>query len=110
MTRYIDADVLKDDIAALFERNEKLIDKWLANCVDDVIDEQPTADVIERKVGKWIMDEHPHDGDCRCSCCWVAIDQMHERNHKLLNILTGGRWWSFYKFCPECGAEMIGKE
>lgn len=47
MPRYIDADALKDDIAVLFERNEKLIDEWLANCVDDVIDEQPTADAVE---------------------------------------------------------------
>lgn len=75
-----------------------------------IIEDAPTADVVERKVGKWIMDEHPHDGDCRCSCCWIAIDQMHERNHELLNALTGGRWWSFYKFCPQCGADMRGEE
>ena len=58
------------------------------------------------KEGEWIMDEHPHDGDCRCSVCLIAIDAMHERNHKLLNALTGGKWWTFYRYCPNCGARM----
>ena len=56
--------------------------------------------------GKWILDEDPHDGDCRCSICRVSINQMHERNHGLLNALTGGKWWTFYNFCPNCGAYM----
>lgn len=60
------------------------------------------------KEGEWIMDENPHDGDCRCSVCLVAIDAMHERNHKLLNALTGGKWWTFYHYCPKCGAKMKG--
>lgn len=58
------------------------------------------------KEGEWIMDENPHDGDCRCSACLIAIDAMHERNHKLLNALTGGKWWTFYRYCPKCGARM----
>lgn len=60
----------------------------------------------ERKKGKWILDDNPHDGDCRCSVCLMAIDQMHERNHGLLNALTGGKWWTFYNFCPHCGSKM----
>ena len=64
----------------------------------------------EPKKGKWILDEDPHDGDCRCSACHIAIDQMHERNHGLLNALTGGKWWTFYNFCPNCGADMRGEE
>jgi len=58
------------------------------------------------KEGEWIMDENPHDGDCRCSVCLIAIDAMHERNHELLNALTGGKWWTFYHYCPKCGAKM----
>lgn len=72
-----------------------------------VIEEIPSA---EPKKGKWQLDEEPHDGDCRCSICYVAIDQMHERHHGLLNALTGGKWWRFYKFCPNCGADMRGEE
>lgn len=63
----------------------------------------------ERKKGKWVLDENPHDGDCRCSACGIAIHQMHERNHGLLNALTNGKWWTFYKFCPNCGADMRGE-
>ena len=65
---------------------------------------------VNRKKGRWILDEHPHDGDCRCSACGIAIDAMHERNHGCLNVLTGGKWWTFYKFCPQCGADMRGEE
>lgn len=76
----------------------------LANDVKDI----PAADARPVKRGKWILDEDPHDGDCRCSACGVAIGQMHERNHGLLNALTGGKWWEFYKYCPICGAKMDG--
>lgn len=61
------------------------------------------------KQAYWVLDEDPHDGDCRCSNCLIAIDAMHERNHSLLNALTGGRWWTFYKYCPWCGAKMKGR-
>jgi hypothetical protein len=54
---YIDRDKLKDDIAVLFERNEELIDEWLANCVDDVIDEQPTADVVEKELYNRLLED-----------------------------------------------------
>ena len=66
----------------------------------------PAADVVEVRHGRWVMDETPHDGDCRCSVCRVAIEQMHERHHGLLNALTGGKWWTFYRYCPHCGAQM----
>ena len=45
--RLIDADALMDDIAVLLERNHKLIGEWLANCIDDVIEQAPT--VVEFK-------------------------------------------------------------
>ena len=62
-----------------------------------------TAPVVH---ARWVMDEHPHDGDVRCSACLIAIAQMNERNHKLLNALTGGKWRTFYSYCPKCGAKM----
>jgi NADH pyrophosphatase NudC (nudix superfamily) len=72
--------------------------------------QQLPSEQTDRKKGKWVLDENPHDGDCRCSACYMAIDAMHERNHGLLNALTGGKWWTFYKFCPNCGAEMDMRE
>ena len=66
----------------------------------------PAVDAAPVVHGRWVMDENPHDGDVRCSVCLIAIDQMHERNHKLLNALTGGKWYTFYRYCPQCGAKM----
>lgn len=66
------------------------------------LDKMPTVE----KHGRFVMDEYPHDGDVRCSVCLKAINQMHERNHKLLNALTGGKWYTFYRYCPHCGAKM----
>lgn len=75
----------------------KIIDPML-----NVFEKLPSAE----RHGRWVMDENPHDGDCRCSACTIAIDQMHERNHGMLNSLTGGKWWTFYRYCPNCGARM----
>ena len=54
--RLIDADALMDDIAVLLERNHKLIDEWLANCIDDVIEQAPTVDVVDDLVKAFCED------------------------------------------------------
>ncbi len=69
-----------------------------------------TSDVKHVRYAKWRMDENPHDGDCRCTGCGSCCDDMHERNHGVLNALTGNKWWTFLKYCPMCGAEMVGVE
>jgi hypothetical protein len=61
---------------------------------------------IQPKRGRWELDDDPHDGDCRYSYCGTVIEAMHERHHGLLNSLTGGKWWTFYRYCPNCGAKM----
>ncbi len=75
-------------------------------CGAKLIDDAPTVEAAPVKHGRWVMDEEPHDGDVRCSVCLIAIDQMHERNHELLNAITGGKWYTFYRYCPRCGAKM----
>ena len=95
MSDLIDRQRLKDDIAVLFERNEKLIDEWLANCVDDVIDEQPSADVPDRKVGEWVchgVEEGHLIEKYTCSEC---------------DYYSGTRT---SRFCPNCGARMKGED
>ena len=62
MSDLISREKLKDDIAVLLERNNKLIDEWLANCIDDVIDEQPTVDAVEVVRCKDCV--YFHDGRC----------------------------------------------
>ncbi len=48
--RLVDCEALKDYIAVLLELNNKLIDKWLAHAVEDVLDEAPT--IIEAEGGE----------------------------------------------------------
>ena len=107
MTREEAIEVLKktvDNSVKMTMREWEEFDKLLVEAVDMAIE------ALNRPKGKWVMDENPHDGDCRCSVCGITIDQMHERNHGILNELTGGKWWTFYKFCPKCGAKMKGGE
>ena len=47
--RLVDCETLKDDIAVLLERNEKLIDDWLAYTLDDVIDGTPAIIEAEKE-------------------------------------------------------------
>lgn len=82
MPRYIDADALK----------EKFTSKWIL----DRIDQHPTADVVERKQGKWIDYEDVENSiyghvSCRCSICGHV--SQYEEN-----------------YCMHCGADMRGEE
>ncbi len=54
-----------------------------------------TADVVERKKGKWIWDDEGY----HCSECW-----FHAHGNTL-ECMDGT-----YRFCPSCGAEMEGVE
>lgn len=106
------------------EAVERLLIKWFTQCTEEeffdlkkAVDELPEIKIdegyieeLERKAnesrpkGKWI--EYPdclkYDGallgeDFVCSNCeavWSAIDNEGER----------------FKFCPNCGADMRGKE
>ena len=90
MSDLISKEKLKDDIAVLLERNDKLIDEWLADCIDDVIDEQPTVDAEPVKHGRWIEDKYgiPHCSECGtinntvykayCSNCGARMDEQQE--------------------------------
>lgn len=89
MSDLISREKLKDDIAVLLERNDKLIDEWLANCIDDVIDEQPTVDA--EKHGQW-YDEPNYLGKgvtmYFCSYCGSATYYRED------------------PYCWHCGAKM----
>lgn len=84
MSRYIDADTLSENI--IRRVNNSLIRYWLLSMVSD----QPTADVVDVKRGKWKVDE-THDYEPYCSLCG------HEP-------IAGEK----YNYCPDCGADMRG--
>ena len=99
MARYIDADavnrVFVDELGKIpgviiAERIE-----WTAareaiiRCAGGV-STIPTADVVERKKGKWIEYVNSH---CECPFChkeWSFFENMTE----------------WFNFCPNCGAQM----
>lgn len=95
MSRYIDADKLKQDLDAWAINLHKP-----TNLVRDdtfvIIDEQPTADVVEVKHGHWVFcgvvdDIYGHGASCSvcggysedngyyCSCCGAKMDDALQR-------------------------------
>lgn len=99
MPRYIDADALTDVFNRLAD------DPWNANAnttwskaydyAVELIEEQQTADVVERKVGKWIWDDEGY----HCSECFF---------HAYGNTLEC--FDGTYRYCPSCGARMKGED
>lgn len=90
MTDLISREKLKDDIAVLLERNGKLIDEWLANCIDDVIDEQPTIEAEPVKHGRWIVKPLYKGATASAYVCSVCGEPF---------------WWTA-KYCMNCGSKM----
>jgi hypothetical protein len=76
--RLIDADALMDEIAVLLERNEKLIDGWLANIIDDTIEQAPTIDAVEvvrcKHCRKWTNGD-----DTYGTCQWNEYQTLQTR-------------------------------
>lgn len=91
VSRYIDADELKDlmYISCIGQ------DKEFIKIFENAIDECPTAEVREVKCGKWFSTkEFPNNMWHReCSECGKKVETF-KRN----------------KFCPNCGAYMRGDE
>lgn len=91
MARYIDADELHIKMEDLYEHHIEMknfsADGAVADCLD-LLDKQPTADVVEVKHGEWerkIKNGRPRG--LKCSLCGRNI-HFHEN------------------YCPECGAKM----
>ena len=92
MSRYIDADVLIDDLI----HNRSFYPALVASAIKNA----PTADVEEVRHGEWI--DKPTGAYCRmqswCSACGKhsGIGGIESNRHK--------------PFCPNCGAKMKGGE
>lgn len=103
MPRYIDADEVKkaieeswDGCLGSYDSHEiTMNDLW-------VIDRVQTADVVERKRGKWINcvnSEHWKCSQCGCRAgFWFNEENSSEWEKDMSEWLSD--------FCPNCGAEM----
>lgn len=100
------SDVRLIDADALMELARNHVNRTV-DCND--IARFPTIETVPVVHGRWAMDEDPHDGDCRCTACGVVCCAMRESKHDTYNVLTGGKWWTYYRYCPNCGAKMDGK-
>lgn len=68
---------------------------FLAAMIEQYIDQEPAADVVEVKHGKWI--EYPRAHYFKCSECKETVP------YKKAVLIRGKRK---YKYCPHCGAKM----
>lgn len=66
-----------------------------ADCLREIIESVPAADVAPVAHGRWERDE---DGDWYCTNCYEAVA-----------ICESGRERTYRKpYCPNCGAKMDG--
>lgn len=64
-----------------------------------MLDEVPTADVVERKYGKWIFSPDDAEGMCT-SCNFKIYGRLYQNKYLIVP----------YNFCPNCGAKMDRSE
>ncbi len=93
MKKYVDVDLLKNEIC----KNKIMSRELIAQRILHIIDEQPAADVAEVKSGAWEnMSEigSAYVNTYRCSACGTTfwIDESPEDAN--------------YNYCPNCGAKM----
>ena len=106
MAEYIDRDALKDRMAGFVppfigESNQAYVD-GLTDAYT-LICQAPTADVVERKTGKWCADydyaEYDFDGS-------TPLPEPLKFQDGWQCSLCGGYSPSETNFCPNCGAKM----
>ena len=104
MARYIDADAFEKQLNRYVEYNDDGKQEINADEVFITLHEQPTAYVVERKMGEWkvcdILDyaQRPTGRKIlRCPFCEYLSDEFMSRVD-YYRALTN--------FCPNCGADM----
>ena len=108
MSKYIDADVLKDKMFNYYDcvnlntrkdnyNGETLMNYEVADMIENCIDNAPTADVEEVRHAKWV-----HYGeDIQCSNCGhVSDDICYEGD------MDSGYYTVLPRYCSNCGAKM----
>ena len=103
MSRYIDADALKNDLYSIIKADCGYTADALAGLMiaERVIDNAPTADVVPVVHGRWerigIRDRKGLQIYPCCSACGMVCAAYRSEWEGLR-----GAW----KFCPNCGARM----
>ena len=101
MTKYINAERLKDSMFAYYDcleesangrpyKGDTLMDYEVVDMIEDCIDSAPPADVVEVKHGEHIQKGAWH---IECSVCRHILAHIGEAKN----------------YCPNCGAKMDGR-
>lgn len=101
MTRYIDADALKESVHAhdyVLKDCLNSTDKGMFTMgIMQAIDEQPTVDAVPVRHGKWIHEVR------------YTIDSLHSYQQYRCSE-CGMTYITNTKYCPNCGARMVEDE
>lgn len=100
MPRYIDADELKEWVKNWlykdrYYHNGRVSRTILVTELYDILEQMPTANVVERKSGKWIWMGEKGDSRFMCSVCKSKENVPTCNGEPTI-------WW----YCPNCGADM----
>ena len=102
MARYIDAEKADVERISCFYGSECRIED-----VQEWLDEQPTADVVEVKRGEWIKNE-PNSEQMK-EFHDLGIGKAMALKSIYWSCSCCGTWGTpRYKYCPNCGADMRG--
>lgn len=85
---YIERETAIDKILSL--KTSGAFTEAFKNAVLQALEQEPAADVVEVRHGKW---EKLKDGYWCSNCCILEKDLKQE-----------------YNYCPNCGAKMDGKD
>lgn len=93
MTRDIDTDIIAKIVFDYWKECEQI--ERIIPAIKRAIIYKSTADVVERKHGRWLPYEFGSKRWHKCSVCGKADEYINERGIEAVR-----------KFCPNCGAEM----
>lgn len=94
MARYIDAEDFYKRQAKRCNYNRPIIGTCTMDNITlrEALKKQPTADVVEVRHGRWIINDE--DYWTKCSVC--EFEYLDEQEHI----------YNTYRYCPHCGAKM----
>lgn len=103
MPKYIEEKELREWVQNWFEKNRYYHPYSKSNDIPipelyDILEQMPTADVVERKKGKWIKNEGKHG--------WHCSECIEDNYYAYSWNCETGKYEFQDHFCPNCGAEM----